>query len=90
MSDIYQSHLNTRKQTESQAVALIAELARLSAQNVNVLFFGERVSLSVVDILAKHDKAGLSVADSLALTKALNVSNPSASSRPWCRDRWRH
>ena len=72
---IYQTHLVKRQEAESQAVALVAELARLSAQNVNVLFFGERVSLSVVDILAKHDKAGLSVADSLALTKALNISN---------------
>lgn len=72
---IYQTYLAKRQADESQAVELVAQLARLASQNVNVLFFGERVSLSVADVLAKHDKAGLSVADSTAFAKALSVSN---------------
>ncbi|TWV83420.1 glyceraldehyde-3-phosphate dehydrogenase [Moraxella sp. VT-16-12] len=72
---IYQTYLTKRQADESQAVELVAQLARLASQNVNVLFFGERVSLSVADVLAKHDKAGLSVADSTDFAKALSVSN---------------
>lgn len=72
---IYQNHLAKRQASEAVATELLVALAKLSAQNVNVLFFGERVSLSVSDILAKHAKAGLDVAQTLALAKELTVAN---------------
>lgn len=72
---IYQDHLAKRQAQENSAVELIVALAKLNANNVNVLFFGERVSLSVADILTKHANAGLNVADTLALAQALSVAN---------------
>lgn len=72
---IYQDHLVKRQADERQAVELLAVLANLGVQNVNVLFFGERVSLSVSDILAKHAASGISVADTLAFVKGLDIAN---------------
>ncbi|WFF39364.1 glyceraldehyde-3-phosphate dehydrogenase [Moraxella nasibovis] len=72
---IYQDHLSKRQAQENSAVELIVALAKLHANQVNVLFFGERVSLSVADILTKHANAGLNVADTLALAQSLTVAN---------------
>ncbi|ELA08491.1 glyceraldehyde-3-phosphate dehydrogenase [Moraxella macacae 0408225] len=72
---IYQTHLKNRQTQENKAVELIISLAKLAQQNVNVLFFGERVLLSVVDILAKHNEHGLDIADSLAFITELNVTD---------------
>ncbi|WP_410472295.1 glyceraldehyde-3-phosphate dehydrogenase [Faucicola mancuniensis] len=71
MSNIYQSHLQNRQTQESNATNLLVALAQLGANNVNVLFFGERLPLNVAQILAKHDQNGVNVADSLALAQAL-------------------
>lgn len=75
---IYQDHLTKRQTQETQATELLVALAKLSTQNVNILFFGERVALSVSDILAKHAKAGLDVADTLALAKEITATNTTA------------
>nr|WP_152411818.1 glyceraldehyde-3-phosphate dehydrogenase [Moraxella macacae] len=75
MMSIYQTHLKNRQTQENKAVELIISLAKLAQQNVNVLFFGERVLLSVVDILAKHNEHGLDIADSLAFITELNVTD---------------
>ncbi len=72
---IYQDHLAKRQADEQEATILLVALAKLASQNVNVLFFGERVALSVSDILAKHTKAGLDVADTLALATVLNIKD---------------
>lgn len=72
---IYQDHLTKRQTQETQATELLVALAKLASQNANVLFFGERVALSVSDILAKHAKAGLDVADTLALAKDITAIN---------------
>ncbi|WP_066803048.1 glyceraldehyde-3-phosphate dehydrogenase [Moraxella oblonga] len=72
---IYQTHLAKRQANEQTATQLLVALAKLTAQNVTVLFFGEKVALSVSDILAKHDKAGIDVADSLALADGLDIAN---------------
>ena len=71
MSNIYQSHLQNRQTQESNATNLLVALAQLGANNVNVLFFGERLPLNVAQILAKHDQNGVNVADSLTLAQAL-------------------
>ncbi|MDO4442079.1 MAG: glyceraldehyde-3-phosphate dehydrogenase [Moraxella sp.] len=75
MMSIYQDHLAKRQADESSAVELIVALAKLTSQNVSVLFLGERLSLSVADILTKHTDAGLNVADTLALAQSLDVAN---------------
>lgn len=72
---IYQDHLAKRQAQESAAVELIGFLAKLVANNVRILFFGERISLSVADILTKHANAGLDVADTLALARSLDVAD---------------
>ncbi|MDO4896705.1 MAG: glyceraldehyde-3-phosphate dehydrogenase [Moraxella sp.] len=72
---IYHDHLTKRQTQEAQATELLVALAKLSAQNVNVLFLGERVALSVSDILTKHTKASLDVADTLAFAKELDVAD---------------
>lgn len=72
---IYQDHLAKRQADESSAVELIVALAKLTSQNVSVLFLGERLSLSVADILTKHTDAGLNVADTLTLAQSLDVAN---------------
>lgn len=72
---IYETRLKSRQTAENQAVELIASLAKLTTQNVNVLFFGKRLALSVADILAKHSEYEMNVADSLAFANGLNVSD---------------
>lgn len=68
---VFQEYLNNRQAQEATALELIAVLGALAANQVNILFFGDRVAFSVSDLLAKHSKAGLEVADTLALAKAL-------------------
>ncbi|WP_394261781.1 glyceraldehyde-3-phosphate dehydrogenase [Moraxella boevrei] len=72
---IYETHLKARQSVENTAVEFIVSLAKLTTQNVNVLFFGERVALSIADILAKHSEHGVDVAQSLAFVNELNVSD---------------
>lgn len=74
---IYETRLKSRQTAENQAIELIASLAKLTTQNVNVLFFGKRLALSVADILAKHSEYEMNVADSLAFVNELNVSDTS-------------
>lgn len=72
---IYQEHLNKRQTQEVQATELLVALAKLSTQNITVLFFGERMALSVSDILTKHAKASLDVADTLAFVKDISATD---------------
>lgn len=72
---IYQEHLKKRQIQEVQATELLVALAKLSTQNITVLFFGERMALSVSDILTKHAKASLDVADTLAFVKEISATD---------------
>ena len=72
---IYQEHLKKRQIQEVQATELLVALAKLSTQNITVLFFGERMALSVSDILTKHAKASLDVADTLAFVKDISATD---------------
>ncbi|MGK8265306.1 glyceraldehyde-3-phosphate dehydrogenase [Moraxella nonliquefaciens] len=72
---IYQEHLKKRQTQEVQATELLVALAKLSTQNITVLFFGERMALSVSDILTKHAKASLDVADTLAFVKEISATD---------------
>ena len=74
-ANLYQDHLTTRKNQEAQAVQLLVELNTLANKGVNVLFFGNRIALNLVDIIAHHDKNGLNIADTLAFATALNDQN---------------
>ena len=74
-ANLYQDHLTTRKNQEAQAVQLLVELNTLANKGVNVLFFGNRIALSLVDIIAHHDKNALNIADTLAFATALNDQN---------------
>ena len=71
-ANLYQDHLTTRKNQEAQAVQLLVELNTLANKGVNVLFFGNRIALNLVDIIAHHDKNALNIADTLAFVTALN------------------
>lgn len=71
-ANLYQDHLTNRKTQEQEATKLLVALSQLASQNVNVLFFGERLPLSVAQVIAHHDKNGLKLADTLALAQALN------------------
>ncbi|MBW4009339.1 glyceraldehyde-3-phosphate dehydrogenase [Moraxella osloensis] len=74
-ANLYQDHLTTRKNQEAQAVQLLVELNTLANKGVDVLFFGNRIALNLVDIIAHHDKNGLNIADTLAFATALNDQN---------------
>jgi len=74
-ANLYQDHLTTRKNQEAQAVLLLVELNTLANKGVNVLFFGNRIALNLVDIIAHHDKNALNIADTLAFATALNDQN---------------
>jgi len=74
-ANLYQDHLTTRKNQEAQAVLLLVELNTLANKGVNVLFFGNRIALNLVDIIAHHDKSALNIADTLAFATALNDQN---------------
>ena len=74
-ANLYQDHLTTRKNQEAQAVQLLVELNTLANKGVNVLFFGNRIALNLVDIIAHHDKNALNLADTLAFATALNDQN---------------
>ena len=74
-ANLYQDHLTTRKNQEAQAVQLLVELNTLANKGVNVLFFGNRIALNLVDIIAHHDKNALKIADTLAFATALNDQN---------------
>ena len=74
-ANLYQDHLATRKNQEAQAVQLLVELNTLANKGVNVLFFGNRIALNLVDIIAHHDKNALNIADTLAFATALNDQN---------------
>lgn len=74
-ANLYQDHLTTRKNQEAQAVQLLVELNTLANKGVNVLFFGNRIALNLVDIIAHHDKNVLNIADTLAFATALNDQN---------------
>ena len=74
-ANLYQDHLTTRKNQEAQAIQLLVELNTLANKGVNVLFFGNRIALSLVDIIAHHDKNALNIADTLAFATALNDQN---------------
>ena len=74
-ANLYQDHLTTRKSQEVQAVQLLVELNTLANKGVNVLFFGNRIALNLVDIIAHHDKNALNIADTLAFATALNDQN---------------
>lgn len=74
-ANLYQDHLTTRKNQEAQAVQLLVELNTLTNKGVNVLFFGNRIALNLVDIIAHHDKNALNIADTLAFATALNDQN---------------
>ena len=71
-ANLYQDHLTTRKNQEAQAIQLLVELNTLANKGVDVLFFGNRIALSLVDIIAHHDKNALNIADTLAFVTALN------------------
>ena len=79
-ANLYQSHLATRQAQEATAAKLIAALSLLTAKDVTVSFFGERVALSVAKVLALHDQHGVDVAASLALTESL-VAQGTATAR---------
>lgn len=68
---VYQQYLDTRKVQEHQAVTLVAVLGALSANQVELLFFGERIALDVSAILAQHTKAGIDIKNSLSFATAL-------------------
>jgi len=74
-ANLYQDHLTTRKNQEAQAVQLLVELNTLANKGVNVLFFGNRIALNLVDIIAHHDKNALNIVDTLAFATALNDQN---------------
>nr|WP_313091136.1 glyceraldehyde-3-phosphate dehydrogenase [Moraxella sp. CTOTU48268] len=74
-ANLYQDHLTNRKNQEAQAVQLLVELNTLANKGVNVLFFGNRIALNLVDIIAHHDKSALNIADTLAFATALNDQN---------------
>ena len=74
-ANLYQDHLTTRKNQEAQAVQLLVELNTLANKGVNVLFFGNRIALNLVDIIAHHDKNALNIADTLAFATALSDQN---------------
>ena len=74
-ANLYQDRLTTRKNQEAQAVQLLVELNTLANKGVNVLFFGNRIALNLVDIIAHHDKNALNIADTLAFATALNDQN---------------
>ena len=74
-ANLYQDHLTTRKNQEAQAIQLLVELNTLANKGVNVLFFGNRIALNLVDIIAHHDKNALNIADTLAFATALNDQN---------------
>lgn len=69
---IYQEYLTKRQANEKQAAQLLVNLQALAQNQVNVLFFGDRISLSINGLIAAHDKHGLDLADSLQLTQDLN------------------
>lgn len=68
---VYQQYLDTRKVQEHQAVTLVAVLGALSANQVELLFFGERIALDVSAILVQHTKAGIDIKNSLSFATAL-------------------
>ena len=74
-ANLYQDHLTTRKNQEAQAIQLLVELNTLANKGVDVLFFGNRIALNLVDIIAHHDKNALHIADTLAFATALNDQN---------------
>jgi glyceraldehyde 3-phosphate dehydrogenase len=61
--------------SNAQTVQLLVELNTLANKGVNVLFFGNRIALNLVDIIAHHDKNALNIADTLAFATALNDQN---------------
>lgn len=80
MSNLYSTHLSSRKTQEIQAVELLVALNTLASRQVLVTFLGERMTLDVVALIALHDKYGVALADTLAFAKALvdyNLENTS-------------
>lgn len=75
MTNVYQEYLTARQTQENKVIELVVALGVLANNQVQVLFFGERVGLDVAGILAQHNKAGVDVADSLALAQALVAKN---------------
>lgn len=71
MSNLYSTHLSSRKTQEIQAVELLVVLNTLASRQVLVTFLGERMTLDVVALIALHDKYGVALADTLAFAKAL-------------------
>lgn len=71
MSNLYSTHLSSRKTQEIQAVDLLVALNTLANRQVLVTFLGERMTLDVVALIALHDKYGVALADTLAFAKAL-------------------
>lgn len=71
MSNLYSTHLSSRKTQEIQAVELLVALNTLANRQVLVTFLGERMTLDVVVLIALHDKYGVALADTLAFAKAL-------------------
>lgn len=71
MSNLYSTHLSSRKTQEIQAVELLVALNTLANRQVLVTFLGERMTLDVVALIALHDKYGVALADTLAFAKAL-------------------
>ncbi|WP_163597595.1 glyceraldehyde-3-phosphate dehydrogenase [Moraxella catarrhalis] len=71
MSNLYSTHLSSRKTQEIQAVELLVALNTLANRQVLVTFLGERTTLDVVALIALHDKYGVALADTLAFAKAL-------------------
>lgn len=71
MSNLYSTHLSSRKTQEIQAVELLVALNTLVSRQVLVTFLGERTTLDVVALIALHDKYGVALADTLAFAKAL-------------------
>lgn len=71
MSNLYSTHLSSRKTQEIQAVELLVALNTLASRQVSVTFLGERTILDVVALIALHDKYGVALADTLAFAKAL-------------------
>lgn len=71
MSNLYSTHLSSRKTQEIQAVELLVALNTLASRQVSVTFLGKRMTLDVVALIALHDKYGVALADTLAFAKAL-------------------
>lgn len=71
MSNLYSTHLSSRKTQEIQAVELLIALNTLANRQVLATFLGERTTLDVVALIALHDKYGVALADTLAFAKAL-------------------